>query len=214
MANTNNVIHYIRQKAINGFDEPITYLGTEPRFISPIINSTANNFEEQYILGADTYVEVYTDNNNNTVIEKSFHKNSNEANTIYTDYYKVKTTVYDEGAQRDFYFSGNQFIVADEVDAMVFGDGSLSYPNLNTLYAIDDGGMFSFDGETFNINATLNDLIIRQDELFFVSSNGTVETPILTKRIYKKYINENNNAKVIFKEIIENHLASQKNERS
>lgn len=200
---TADVVRYFRRKGTSGFTEPITFLGSEQRYVTALRNSGVNNLEEQYILGTDTYTEVYTDKDDNIIVEKSFHVNSN-SNSVYTDYYKVKTTVYKDNIQdKDFYFNGDTMMMPDDINTIIFGNGSVSYPDLDTLYGIDSS-IFSFNGDTFSVYPS-NFITIRKDELFFITNNGAIIKPVLTKTISKKYIKDG--AKVVFKEDIVNHLA-------
>lgn len=204
MANeyASDVVRYFRKKISNGF-EGVTYLGAEQRYVNALRNSGDNNLEEQYLLGTDTYTEVYEDENENIIVEKSFHINSDEANPVYTDYYKIKTTVYKDSIEdKEFYFNNDQLIMPDDINKVIFGNGSVDYPDLNALYGVNSS-IFSFRNNTFNIYPT-EFATVRKDELFFVTNNGNTVTPVLTKTISKKYIQEGN--KVVFKEDIENHL--------
>ena len=201
-----DVVRFFRRKGASGFTEPITFLGAEQRFVNSLRNSGTNNLEEQYILGTDTYTEVYTDEHENIIVEKSFHINSNDTPS---NYYKVKTTVYKEGTEpgRDFYFSGNQLLIPDNINKIIFGNGTIQYPDLDTLYGVDNS-IFNFNDDEFLIY--LSDYItVRTDELFFIINNGATVKPVLTKTIYKKYEkDENDNVKIIYKEDITNHLIS------
>lgn len=197
-----DVVRYFRQKGSTGY-EPITFLGAEQRYVNALRNSGINNLEEQYILGTDTYTEVYSDEDDNIIIEKSFHINSNDESAIYSDYYKVKTTVYkDNISDRDFYFSGNELIMPDDINKVIFGNGSVDYPDLDTLYGVDSS-LFDFNDDEWDIYSA-EFVAVRKDELFFITNSGTTIKPVLTKTISKKYIKDGK--KVVFKEDIENHL--------
>lgn len=201
-----NVVRYFRKKGNGGFSEPITYLGAEQRYVNALRNSGVNNLEEQFVLGTDTYTEVYTDAEENIIVEKSFHVNSDSESAVYSDYYKVKTTVYkDTISDRDFYFRGNELIMPDDINKIIFGNGSVDYPDLNTLYGVDSS-LYRFGDDNSLQIFSADFMIIRKDELFFITNNGATITPVLTKTISKKYIQEGD--KVIFKESIENHLKS------
>ena len=198
-----DVVRYFRRKGNTGFDEPITFLGAEQRYVNALRNSSINNLEEQYVLGTDTYTEVYTDEDDNIVVEKSFHVNSDADPAIYSDYYKVVTTVYkDTISDKDFYFSGNELIMPDDINKIIFGNGSVEYPELDTLYGVDPN-LFDFTGSTWDIYPS-EFMIVRKDELFFITDSGAIIKPVLTKTISKKYIKDG--AKVVFREDIENHL--------
>lgn len=200
-----DVVRYFRRKGSTGFTEPVTFLGAEQRYVNALRNSGINNLEEQYILGTDTYTEVYSDENENIIIEKSFHVNSDDESAIYSDYYKVKTTVYkDNIADRDFYFSGNELIMPDDINKVIFGNGSVDYPELDTLYGVDPD-LFEFNEDQWEIYSD-EFAIVRKDELFFITDSGATIKPVLTKTISKRYIKDG--GKVVFREDIENHLKS------
>lgn len=200
-----NVVRYFRKKGESGFTEPITFLGAEQRYVNSLRNSGVNNLEEQYILGTDTYTEVYSDADENIIIEKSFHVNSDDESAVYNDYYMVRTTVYkDTISDRDFYFNGDTLIMPDDINKIIFGNGSIDYPELDTLYGVDEN-LFEFKNDTFNIYSA-EFVTVRKDELFFITNNGSTIKPVLTKTISKKYVKDG--GKIIFKEDIENHLTS------
>jgi len=112
---THEVVRYVRRKIDDDFTEPLTYLGSEQRFVSSLINSSVNNLEEQYILGTDTYKETYIDNNGNLKIEMSYHINSDEHENL-TDYYKVVTTIYKDYMKKSFYFDNKQIYLANKAE--------------------------------------------------------------------------------------------------
>ena len=199
-----DVVRYFRRKGSTGFDEPVTYLGAEQRFVNALRNSNDNNLEEQYLLGTDTYTEVYEDIDGNIIIEKSFHANSNDPAFVYTDYYKVITTVYKDNIEdRDFYFDSNKVIMPDDVNKVIFGNGSVDYPDLNTLYGVD-GDIFEFVNSKMNIYSD-EFVTVRKDELVFITNNGATIKPVLTKTIKRKAV-RGNGGKVVYQEDIQNHL--------
>ena len=200
-----NVVRYFKQKGETGY-EPITFLGSEQRYITPLRNSGINNLEEQFVLGTDTYTEVYEDADGNIIVEKSFHVNSDLEPAVYNNYYKVKTTVYKESiTEKEFYFDGAQLVMLEDINKIIFGNGSVDYPDLDTLYGVDDS-LFNFNNEELDIYAA-NFMIVRKDELVFVTDNGATEKPVLTKTISKKYIN-GDVEKVAYREDIQNFLIS------
>ena len=201
-----DVVRYFRRKGATGYTEPITYIGAEQRNVTALRNSGVNNLEEQWILGTDSYTEVTEDANGNIIIEKSFHVNDPTPGAVPTDYYKLVTTVYKDGlANRDFYFDGDEIKMPDDINKVIFGDGSLSYPDLNTLYGVD-WNTFSFVTDTVNIYPA-NFVTVRTDELYFITNSGATVTPVLTKTVQKKYVKDGANSKVIYKEDVVNHIA-------
>jgi hypothetical protein len=199
----NDVIRYLRRKGATGFTEPVSYLGSEQRFVTALRNSSVNNLEEQYLLGTDTYTEVYEDSDENIIVEKSFHINSDTPGAIYSDYYKLITTVYKDNIDdRSFYFENNKLIMPEDINKVIFGNGSIDYPDLNTLYGVDEN-TFDFVNDTFNIYPS-EFSIVRKDELFFITDSGATIKPVLTKTISKRY--EKTGGKVIYREDITNHL--------
>ena len=101
------VLRYLRRKTEDGFIEPVSYFGSEQRFVSSLINSSVNNLEEQYVLGTDTYKETYIDSNVNLKIETSYHVNSDDHDHL-TNYYKVVTTIYKDYMKKSMYFDNQQ----------------------------------------------------------------------------------------------------------
>lgn len=197
-----DVVRYFRRKSSSGFDEPITWLGAEQRNITALRNSGANNLEEQSLLGTDAYTELYEDINGNVIVEKYFHVNNNQT---YTDYYKLISTVYKEAiSNRDVYFDGSEIVLPDDANKVIFGNGSLDYPDLNSLYGVDSD-VFSFVEESIHIYPS-DYQIIRQDQLFFITNNGNTVTPVATKLLMKKYMQDSGVDKIVFKEDIINHL--------
>ena len=153
----NEVMRYFRRKSENGFDEPITYISAEQRFVTPLKNSGDNNLEEQFILGTDTYTETYVDSNGNLKIETSYHVNSDDHNNL-TDYYKVVSTIYKDYMKKDVYFNSSDINLlnrekeVDPVDPTVFVTTRVD----QLFYVTEENGVF-------------------------------VDTPILTKTTERKY---------------------------
>ena len=86
---SSEVIKFLRRKTITGFDEPISYLGAEQRFVGPLRNSNNNNLEEQFLIGSDCYTESYIDpDTGDTIIKKEYHTN-NAVNPV--NYYYIQT---------------------------------------------------------------------------------------------------------------------------
>ena len=203
-----DVVRYFRKKGDSGFTEPPTYLGAEQRYVNALRNSGINNLEEQYILGTCTYTEMYTDSEENEIIEKSFHVNSNDSSPVYNNYYKLVSTIYKDPivTGEDFYFDEDMLMLPDDPSKIVFGDGSLDYPDLDTLYGVDSN-IFDFENNTFNIRSA-EFSILRRDQLFFITDNGATATPVLTKITSKRVIRDAGIDKTVFKEDIQNHLVA------
>ena len=197
----NDVVRFFRRKARDGY-EGITFIGAEQRYVNSLRNSGVNNLEEQYLFGTDTYTEIYIDSDGNTVTEKSFHVNSDDSSFIYDNYYKIVITDYKK-PQTKFYFDEETFIIPDDRDTIVFGDGSADYPSLTTVYGVDSN-IFNFNEDSFEVYIP-EYTKIRQEKLLFVTNNGTLEKPVLTKIISKKHTKT---GKAIYKEDIINHIAS------
>ena len=202
MANTHTaeVVRFIRQKSENGFDAPITYLGAEQRFVGALRNSNINNLEEQYILGTDTITETYSDEDGNTIIEKSYHTISGSR----TNYYKVKTIIYKDGVvNKDFFFEGNILKLPNDPNENIFGDGSEDFPNINEIYFVDENTFrLKEDGNIDIYPSTFT--TIREDKLYYITNNGQDELLVLTKTTGRKYLDDG--AREVVRESIENHL--------
>lgn len=189
MANdyTGEVIKYLRRKGSSGF-EPISYLGSEQRFVGALRNSNDNNLEEQFALGTDTYTEMYEDEDGNHIIKKSFciTNMQNPSSTDIdsrTDYYKVVTTIYNnEHGNVDYRFDADSLIFSNRFDDVAFGDGVI-YPDIDSLYLLDDE-TFSWYNETLRIEPH-GFYTTRKDELFFVKQ-GEPDLLVLTKITSKK----------------------------
>ena len=173
------VLRYLRRKnpsQPDGFD-PISWLGAEQRFVTPIRNSKLNNLEEQVIFGTDTYTITYEDADGNQIIEKSFCKTSTDPSAT-TDFYKIETIIYKDPQveDNDIRFDGTHFKI-DINGIFLFGDGSGTYPYPDTLYCNDDN-IATFRNTTLVVTPTTISPI-REDKLYFVK--GGVDTLILTK---------------------------------
>ena len=203
---TKTVTRYFRRKNANGFEEAPVRIGAEQRYVTSLRNSSNNNLEEQYLLGTDSYTEVYQDQDENIIVEKSFHINSDDPSFVYSDYYKIVTTVYKDAIEdRSFYFDGDQLIMPNDINKVIFGDGSESYPDLTAMYGVDKS-MFRFSEDSFEIYPS-EDLTVRKDELFFIKNGGNDVIPVLTKTISKRVIQDpSGNDRIVYKEDIENHL--------
>ena len=192
MANnyTGEVIKYLRRKDSSGF-EPISWLGSEQRFVGGLRNSALNNLEEQFTVGTDSYTVIYEDSEGNHVIEKSFCITdldpSNPSGTDIedrTEYYKVVTTIYkDAEEQGDYVFDGDKIIFSDRNNDVAFGDGSI-YPDVDSLYCLDDE-TFEWYDEFLRINPSNEFFNSRKDELYFIKK-GEPDLLVLTKLTTKK----------------------------
>ena len=171
MANdyTAEVLRYLRRKDSSGF-EPITWLGSEQRFVGALRNSGVNNLEEQYVLGTDTYTVSYTDSEGNDIIEKSYCVTPSGSLDGVTNYYKVITTIYNDGdPDAEYKFDGEALEFENTSNDVTFGDGSTEYPNLESLYLLNNE-TFEFFNDSFRIN--LPSSVARKDELYFIQSDG------------------------------------------
>lgn len=193
------VIRYLRRKSSSGFELP-TYLGAEQRFVGALRNSSVNNLEEQYILGTDTYSEIYIDAQGNKVVETSYH--INDAAHSSTDYYKIISITYNNGTiNGDFFFDNNSLKLPNDSQVVLFGDGSTLYPNENELYG-KSSETFAIDNNEMRISSYT---IIQKEELHYISNNGATDLLVLTKIIRKKY--EDDGKREIIQESITNHIA-------
>lgn len=180
MSYENNVIRYLRRKGDFDF-EPVTWIGSEQRFVGPLRNSNINNLEEQYILGTDTYTEFYEDNSGNSVIEKSFCITNDNLDNII-NYYKMISVIYKNPIfKNDISFIDGEMQMTNKYNDIVFGDGSSEYPNVNSIYYLDaDKYKFDQDGNlqlTSSSNAEF--AILREDKLYFIKENEQIL--VLTK---------------------------------
>lgn len=180
MSYENNVIRYLRRKGDFDF-EPVTWIGSEQRFVGPLRNSNINNLEEQYILGTDTYTEFYEDNSGNSVIEKSFCITNDNLDNII-NYYKMISVIYKNPIfKNDISFIDGEMQMTNKYNDIVFGDGSSEYPDVNSIYYLDaDKYKFDQDGNlqlTSSSNAEF--AILREDKLYFIKENEQIL--VLTK---------------------------------
>ena len=192
MANnyTGEVIKYLRRKDSSGF-EPVSWLGSEQRFVGALRNSALNNLEEQFAVGTDSYTVIYEDSEGNHVIEKSFCITdldpSNPSGTDIedrTEYYKVVTTIYkDAEEQGDYVFDGDKIIFSDRNNDVAFGDGDI-YPDVDSLYCLDDE-TFEWYDEFLRIHPSNEFFNSRKDELYFIKK-GEPDLLVLTKLTTKK----------------------------
>lgn len=185
---TAEVLRYIRQKDSTGFNGPITWLGSEQRFVGALRNSGVNNLEEQYILGTDTYTIQYKDEYDNDIIEKHYCVTTSSTEDIsgITDYYKLITTIYkNPDPNEDYKFDEESLVFSEAVrDKVLFGDGSESYPDLEATYFLDSA-VFSYDG-TSTVISPSTFTPVQKDNLYFVRHDGT-DLLVLTKITGTRY---------------------------
>ena len=200
MANdyTAEVLRYIRRKGASGF-EPVTWLGSEQRFVGALRNSGINNLEEQYVLGTDTYTVTYKDENDNDIIEKSYCVTPSNSLEGVTDYYKVISTIYNNpDPNEDYKFEGDSLVFSNKMNDVAFGDGSSDYPSLESLYLLNNS-TFKFIGDTLDIVPSTF-TTIRKDELYYIQSDGT-ELLVLTK-LTGEIFSRSDNKKIVREKII------------
>ena len=181
---SSEVIKFLRRKTITGFDEPISYLGAEQRFVGPLRNSNNNNLEEQFLIGSDCYTESYIDpDTGDTIIKKEYHTN-NAVNPV--NYYYIQTWIYaNSHINMDYYFEGSALRLPYDPSVVVFGDPSdPEYSDPNTLYGLDTG-VFANEGEQLTIFPK-SLAVSRKDELHFIQSYGS-DILVSTKITGEKY---------------------------
>lgn len=210
MANTQSaaVIKYLRQKAKNGFDNIITYLGAEQRFVGALRNTNLNNLEEQYIIGTDSYSEAYKDNDGNDVVEISYH--INDAVHSKTNYYKLKQVYYNtDKIYTEYKYTDSETLTLESSEScsIHYGDGSTNYPDEKAIYIEETTGessfIFSDNNNTLSISPN-NFNIEEEDELHYITDEGETDLLVASKIISKKYSIDGN--KEIRRENITNHL--------
>jgi hypothetical protein len=211
MANTQTaaVIKYLRQKAKNGFDNIITYLGAEQRFVGALRNTNLNNLEEQYIIGTDSYSEAYKDNDGNDVVEISYH--INDATHSKTNYYMLKQTYYNtDKIYTEYKYKDDDTLTLESSEScsIHYGDGSTSYPDETSIYIEetgDDESAFIFSDSDNTLTISPNNFNIEEeDELHYITDEGETDLLVASKTISKKYSLDGN--KEIRRENITNHL--------
>lgn len=204
MPYTNEVIKYFRRKDATDF-EPISWLGAEQRFVGPLRNSNLNNLEEQYIIGTDTYIINYTDNEGNRIREEHFCMTGANGLEDATDYYKLVSTIYQNPYQESNIHFDQGGLVFSQDSNVVFGGGSSStYTDPDSVYFIGTNKYsFDEDGGLQMVESGVEDYIrVRQDILYFVKKNQP-DLLVLTKLTEEKYLDNN---RTIIRERIINAL--------
>lgn len=204
MSYTNEVIRYFRQKDATGFNDPISWIGSEQRFVGPLRNSNINNLEEQYTLGTDTYTIYYEDEAGNSIIEKNFCIVKDNLDNV-NKYYKVISTIYANPHKNgDIYFNIDNVNITNKYNDVVFGEEGSQYSDSNSIYFLN-ADKYYFD-EQGNLKLTSQESSIftelRKDELFFIKENND-NIKVLTKITETKISDDN---KTIVRERIINHL--------
>lgn len=186
---TGEVIKYFRRKDSTGGFEPISWIGSEQRFVSALRNSNINNLEEQFVLGTDSYTITYDDNDGNHVIEKSFCITDFDDTTGDTDiadrteYYKVISTFYRSPDEHtDYRFDGNAVVFSNRFNDVAFGDGS-TYPDTDSLYLLDSD-TFKWGDDSLRIDPICY-YDSQKDELYFIKQ-GEPDLLVLTKFTTRK----------------------------
>ena len=185
---TIDIVKYFRRKSANGL-EPVTYLGAEQRFVGALPNSNNNNLEEQFLLGTDTYTEMYLDAEGNQVIEKSFKKDGEDIN-----YYKLVTVIYapENLHNDDFYFDGNTAHILDAGNTITYSSTELDFgDNSFIVFTNDELGILPNTLTTTKV-----------DTLYFIDNNGD-SILVAIKTTGKKALS---NGKQIIRETVEDKL--------
>lgn len=201
----NNIISQIKNKVSNSGYETF-YLGPEQKYVGALKNSNVNNLEEQYLMGVDSYTETWEDEDGNTIIETSFHKNNVEHENA-VDYYKLVSCIYKSGTTQDdqYYFEGNAIKFPYAPQDVLFGNSSNpDYPDEKVLYMINQDIFYLDNNDKLRIVPRYA-FILREDKLHYISENK-VDTLISIKTTLKTNIVENGIVKDIITESIVNYL--------
>lgn len=195
-----NTVGKLRQKLDSGSYETPTYLAAEPRFIKPIrgAGDQVKNFEEQYIMGVDTYTVKDQDKDGNDKIIRSFVQSRD--NPISAEkFYRLETTIY-KNPER---LSGEgSFEFDDENHCLVMPNiAEISFEN--SILTCGSNNIFAFDDKIFRIFPNY-DVKSQEEVLYFVKSNNPSENDIdkvkvLTKQTLTRY---ETRTKTIVKEVI------------
>ena len=203
MAHETQVVKYLRKKENDGFNSPITWLGSKPCFISPIRNSSLNNLEEQLILGTDNYLSTYEDNEGNVYVEQSFCTANLDIEDS-ADYYRLFSVIYKEPRMYgDIVFERDTLEISSEVNVVFGGPDKDPYTDVNTVYFLDNRFSFGDEDNELIISDPLGGYVkTRQDDLYFVKEGQQKPLNVLTKITGTKNVG---GAKVSYSKIY-NHL--------
>lgn len=170
---TNNVITYLKQKIGNTW-EPY-YFGSAPNYIKALKNCSLNNLEEELLLGIDSYLETYEDNDGNTIIEKYFCRNV----PVKKNCYKIESIIYKDAVSHDKYYFENGELIMKEPLKEEFDNDTLVCKSTS---------VFSFDQQG-NLNIYTDDSVatVRKDTLFYID-DSEIAHRIADKETKKKYL--------------------------
>lgn len=163
-----NVVTFLQQKTEDGYENP-TYFSVEQRFVGPIRGGSEHlhNFEEQYLLGTDTYTVESSNSDGDTIFTKSFcseHPNTSEGfyQIVTTKYKKPKR--YGEGESGAIYhFEGDSLIIPRDGNASFVG---------NALQCADST-IYEYSDNTLKIYPNYY-MVTQTDKLYYIKSNNVV----------------------------------------
>lgn len=188
MAN-NNVITHLKQKGNNSW-QPY-YFGSAPNYIKALKNCSLNNLEEELLLGVDSYLETYEDNEGNTIIEKYFCADtSNKINC-----YKIESIIYKDLVSHDKYYFEHNELIMKEPGKESFVDDALVCTGAD-VFEFD-----SMDTHMLNIKTDISVYTVRKDTLFYIDNEGRT-TRIAEKETKKKFFA---NGKIVLIEDIDTY---------
>lgn len=190
------VIKFLRQKVNDSFENSITYLGAEQRFVGALRNSSVNNLEEQLLIGTDTVTSLTTDEDGNILMEKSFYVKKEDSSE--SDYYKLESITYKNTTDETGAFhNGELDLIAEE--------GNISFGGEDEEQINYTGARASFGETFFNIETSPVDSVtlLREEKLYFITSEGK-KLLVLTKTIRRHF--EEDGKKEVITESVENHL--------
>lgn len=195
MANSANVLKFLKRKKTGSTYSDNIYFGAEQRFVSALRGTSNNNLEEQNILGMDCIITSEWEDT--TRIETKEFRNEE----LVTGYYILKSQIFNESSDSSFR-ENELFFTSDlinfqgeylhiESDEAKFNDNENSVvipSNLGTNVSI-----IAEIGEDFKI--------IRIDTLYYKNKNSEL-IKVSEKTTYEK----KDNGKTITKSIIVNNL--------
>ncbi len=205
MSNINtevNVISKLRQKVSNSapeYEDP-TFLATEPRFMRPIRGTSdqIKNFEEQFLIGEDSYTVQEINDDGDVITHKSFIPS--RANPLTAEkFYRIDSTVYGTPQRVD----GETNFKFDDTKKELIMPNMAEISFEGTILHCGSDQLFSFEDKTFKIYPNY-DVKTQEDELWFVKANNPSEAAldqikVLTKQILTRY---ETRTKSIIKEVI------------